>query len=70
VCRLVSRFQSCTTARARASLGEAIGGGLNVERKQVYALVDWISAGEVGVLILAYQDRLARFGFPLDLTSQ
>ena len=45
---------------------EEIGSGLNVERKQLLALVDRISAGGVGVLVLAHQDRLARFGFPLD----
>jgi predicted site-specific integrase-resolvase len=48
---------------------EAIGSGLNVERKPLLALVDRISAGAVGVLILAHQERLARFGFPLDPAS-
>ena len=42
---------------------EASGGGLNVERKQMLVLVERIIAGEVGMLILAHQDRLARFGF-------
>ena len=48
---------------------EASGSGLNVERQQELALVDRISAGAGGVLILAHQDRLARFGFPLELAS-
>jgi hypothetical protein len=47
----------------------ASGGGLDVERKPLLALVERISAGSVGMLILAHQDRLARFGFPLDLAS-
>ena len=43
---------------------EAIGSGLNFQRKPLLALVDRISAGAGGVLVLAHQDRLARFGFP------
>jgi predicted site-specific integrase-resolvase len=46
---------------------EASGGGLNVERKPLLALVDRIIAGSVGMLVLTHQDRLARFGFQLDL---
>jgi hypothetical protein len=48
---------------------EASGSGLNFERKPLLTLVDRISAGEGGVLVLAHQDQLARFGFPLDLAS-
>jgi hypothetical protein len=44
---------------------EAIGSGLDFERKQVLAMVDRIIAGAVGMLVLAHQDRLVRFGFPL-----
>ncbi|EFH84497.1 IS607 family transposase [Ktedonobacter racemifer] len=42
-----------------------IGGGLNVERKRFLALVDAIVAGEVERVLIAHQDRLARFGFAL-----
>ncbi|EFH89526.1 IS607 family transposase [Ktedonobacter racemifer] len=42
-----------------------IGGGLDVERKQFLALVDAIVAGEVERVLIAHQDRLARFGFAL-----
>jgi predicted site-specific integrase-resolvase len=42
-----------------------IGGGLNFERKRFLALVDAIVAGEVMCLLIAHQDRLARFGFAL-----
>jgi predicted site-specific integrase-resolvase len=42
-----------------------IGGGLNFKRKQFLKLVDAIIAGEVAVLLIAHQDRLARFGFSL-----
>jgi putative resolvase len=44
---------------------EEIGGGLNFQRKKLLALVDSIIAGDVGMLVLAHKDRLARFGFPL-----
>src|SRR5215471_6822967 len=42
-----------------------IGGGLNFERKRFLALVDAIVAEEVKCLLIAHQDRLARFGFAL-----
>jgi putative resolvase len=42
-----------------------IGGGLNFERKRFLALVDAIVAGEVERVLIAHQDRLARFGFAL-----
>ena len=44
---------------------EEIGGGLNFGRKKFLTLVDGIVAGEIGTLVIAHQDRLARFGFPL-----
>ena len=42
-----------------------IGGGLNFERKRFVALIDAIVAGEVMRVVIAHQDRLARFGFAL-----
>lgn len=42
-----------------------IGGGLNFERKQFLRLVDSIMAGEIACVVLAHQDRLARFGYKL-----
>ncbi|GCE15351.1 IS607 family transposase [Tengunoibacter tsumagoiensis] len=42
-----------------------IGGGLNFKRKQFLSLIDAILAGNVERVILAHQDRLARFGYPL-----
>jgi putative resolvase len=42
-----------------------IGGGLNFERQRFLALVDAIVAGEVERVLIAHQDRLARFGFAL-----
>jgi putative resolvase len=42
-----------------------IGGGMNFKRKQFLRLVDQILEGEVERVILAHQDRLARFGYSL-----
>jgi len=42
-----------------------IGGGLNFERKQFLKLIDAILGGEVACVVLAHQDRLARFGYKL-----
>ena len=42
-----------------------IGGGLNFERKQFLRLIDEVLAGEVACVVLAHQDRLARFGYKL-----
>ena len=42
-----------------------IGGGPNFDRKRFLALMDAIVAGEVVRVVIAHQDRLARFGFTL-----
>ena len=42
-----------------------IGGGMHFKRKQFLHLVDAILAGEIEQVVLAPQDRLARFGYPL-----
>jgi putative resolvase len=42
-----------------------IGSGLNFKRKQFLRLVDQILEGEIERVILAHQDRLARFGYSL-----
>ncbi|MBU3866292.1 IS607 family transposase [Streptomyces sp. 4503] len=40
-----------------------IGGGMNLKRKKLLALMDSIERGEIGTLVIAHTDRLARFGF-------
>jgi putative resolvase len=42
-----------------------VGGGLNFKRKQFLSLVDAMLEGQVERVILAHQDRLARFGYQL-----
>ena len=42
-----------------------IGGGMNFKRPQFLKLLDRISTGEIGRLIVAHKDRLVRFGFDL-----
>lgn len=40
-----------------------IGDGMNLQRKKFLAVMDAIERGEVGTLVIAHKDRLARFGF-------
>jgi putative resolvase len=42
-----------------------IGGGMNFKRKQFLRLIDQILAGEIECVVLAHQDRLARFAYSL-----
>ncbi len=42
-----------------------VGGGLNFKRKKLLNLLSQIFKGEVQRVIVAYKDRLARFGFDL-----
>jgi len=42
-----------------------VGGGLNFERKHFLRLVDSVIDGQVERVVLAHQDRLARFGYKL-----
>ncbi len=44
---------------------EEIGGGMNLNRPKFLKLVNGIIDGQVGVVIVAHKDRLARFGFDL-----
>jgi putative resolvase len=42
-----------------------VGGGLNFKRKQFLRLIDAILDGQIERVVLAHQDRLARFGYQL-----
>jgi putative resolvase len=44
---------------------EEIGGGLNFHRPRFLQIIDRITKGEVGCLVIAHRDRLARFGYEL-----
>ncbi len=44
---------------------DEVGGGLNFQRKQFLRLIDGIVADEIGTVVIAHKDRLARFGFDL-----
>ena len=78
-CRVSSQAQKPDLANQRQVLGEfckqrqievdewmmEIGGGLNFKRKEFLRLVDAILDGQVERVVLAHQDRLARFGYQL-----
>ncbi|MBQ0893662.1 IS607 family transposase [Micromonospora purpureochromogenes] len=40
-----------------------IGGGMNLRREKLVALMDAVDRGEIGTIVVAHWDRLARFGF-------
>ena len=42
---------------------EDIGSGLNYKRKNFLKLMEMVEQGEVSEIIIAYKDRLVRFGF-------
>ena len=42
-----------------------VGSGLNFKRKGFNALLDSAIKGDVSEVVVTYQDRLCRFGFPL-----
>jgi putative resolvase len=44
---------------------DEIGGGLNFKRKQFLSVVDQVITRQIGTLVVAHKDRLARFGFDL-----
>jgi hypothetical protein len=39
-----------------------IGGGMDLTRREFLAVMDAIERGEIATLVIAHQDRLARFG--------
>ncbi len=48
-----------------AELISEIGGGLNYQRKKMLALLERVMSGNVQCIVVAYKDRLFRFGFDL-----
>ena len=42
-----------------------IGSGLNMNREGLKKIIDYAIKGEVEILVIAYKDRLARFGYDL-----
>lgn len=48
-----------------AELISEIGGGLNYKRKKMLAVLERVMSGDVERIVVAYSDRLLRFGFDL-----
>ena len=46
-------------------LVKEIGSGLNFKRRKLLSILERIYQGDIGKLVVAYSDRLVRFGFPL-----
>ena len=62
--RIVEEF-AIAKGIANLEFIEEIGGGLNFHRPKFTALVDSVVADELAIVVVAHQDRLARFGFEL-----
>jgi excisionase family DNA binding protein len=48
-----------------AEIVKEVGGGLNLRRKGLIALLGRVLRGDVATIVVAHKDRLARFGFDL-----
>ncbi len=48
-----------------AELVTEIGSGLNFKRRKLLNILERVCQGDIETLVVAYSDRLARFGFPL-----
>jgi len=44
---------------------QEVGGGMNFSRKKFMTIITNVINGEIGTLVVAHKDRLARFGFEL-----
>lgn len=42
-----------------------VGSGINLTKKNLLKIIDWAIAGKIETLVIAYKDRLARFGYDL-----
>jgi len=42
-----------------------IGSGINLNRKGLNKIIDWAIEGKIKEIVVAYKDRLARFGYTL-----
>lgn len=62
--RIVSEF-CAARGLANIEVVSEIGGGLNFKRPKFLAIMDAVTRREVGTLVIAHKDRLARFGFDL-----
>ncbi|MBS3029782.1 MAG: IS607 family transposase [Dolichospermum sp. DET50] len=48
-----------------AEVVKEVGGGLNLRRKGLIALLGRVLRGDIAIIVVAHKDRLARFGFDI-----
>lgn len=53
------------TLYPQAKIFKDIGGGLNFKRKGLLSLLGQVMSGDISTVVVAHQDRLARFGVDL-----
>lgn len=49
----------------KAELITEVGSGLNFKRRKFLSILERILKSDISILVVAYSDRLVRFGFPL-----
>lgn len=49
----------------KAELITEVGSGLNFKRRKFLSILERIYKADISILVVAYSDRLVRFGFPL-----
>ena len=64
---MISNYRPITVANCHenASIREDIGSGLNMNRKGLLQLLEYVIDGKVEEIVIAYKDRLTRFGYEL-----
>lgn len=62
---LASQIEFLQERHPQAELVKEVGSGMNFKRKKFLKLLSRVMTGEVGEIVVAHKDRLARFGFDL-----
>jgi putative resolvase len=59
------QVERLSTLYPGAEVVKEVGGGLNMRRKGLINLLGRVLRGDIGIIVVAHKDRLARFGFDI-----
>jgi putative resolvase len=59
------QVEQLSTLYPGAEVVKEVGGGLNMRRKGLINLLGRVLRGDIGIIVVAHKDRLARFGFDI-----
>ncbi len=62
---LSRQVERLSTLYPGAEVIKEVGGGLNLRRKGLITLLGRVLRGDIGIIVVAHKDRLARFGFDI-----